>query len=71
MIVEPIAVLIAEDNPIIRQMIKRKLLKMHYQVFVAEDGEEAVEAFKAHADSIDVVLMGTVLGALCVNAHQR
>ncbi len=52
-------VLIVDDSPVqLRTMIK--LLKsVHYQISVASDGEEGIEAAKTH--SPDIILMDVVM----------
>lgn len=48
-------ILIAEDHPDNREMLTRRLERRGYQVFVAENGAEAVE--QAHACAPHLILM--------------
>ena len=50
-------ILLVEDNLVSRRMANRMLEKAGYEVTLAEDGVEAVEAFKSDL-SFDLVLMG-------------
>ncbi len=52
----PIArILVVEDNPINREVVVTMLESLHYDVGIANNGHEAVEALKQ--DSFDMVLM--------------
>ena len=48
-------ILVAEDNPVNRQLIRRLLEKHRHQVIMAENGKEAVAA--AERENFDLVLM--------------
>ena len=48
-------ILLVEDNELNRDMLARRLLRSHYQVLFAEDGEEAVTV--AAAELPDLILM--------------
>ena len=50
------SILIAEDEPIVRNLIERVLRQAGYQIFVATDGVEAIELFQAHAPQIDLLI---------------
>jgi len=53
-------VLVAEDEAIVRCVMKRILEKEGYKVIAAEDGEEAVARFREH-DDISLVLSDVVM----------
>jgi two-component system, cell cycle response regulator DivK len=48
-------ILIAEDNPDNREMLSRRLRRRGYDIVLAQDGAEAVQAAQAQAP--DVILM--------------
>lgn len=50
-------VLIADDEPSIRRYSERVLKRYGLNIYLAADGEEAVDQFRAHADEIDLVLL--------------
>jgi PAS domain S-box-containing protein len=54
-------VLLAEDEPTVRQLTMSVLEKYGYTVIVAVDGEDAVKKFKAHKDGIDLLLFDVVM----------
>jgi two-component system cell cycle sensor histidine kinase/response regulator CckA len=54
-------ILIAEDHEGIREMACATLESLGYQVLLAHDGEEAVEMFSAHRDSIALVLLDVIM----------
>ena len=54
-------ILVAEDEPVVRGMIEMVLEKYGYQVLLAEDGQEAVEQFKTHRDTIKLILMDIIM----------
>ena len=49
-------VLIAEDEPIIRSLLRVLLERHGFQVLAAADGLEAWELFEAHADDISLII---------------
>lgn len=57
-------ILIAEDEPVVRELAVRALREAGYQTITAGDGEEAVELFEQHGDSIDLVLLDVVMPRL-------
>jgi CheY-like chemotaxis protein len=52
---EPLRVLVAEDNPVNQLVAVRMLQRMGHVVDVAADGQQAIDAF--HAGAYDLVLM--------------
>ncbi len=50
-----VKILLVEDNEMNRDMLKRRLDRKGYQVFIAVDGAEGVE--KAHSVMPDLILM--------------
>ncbi len=54
-------VLLAEDNELIRKYTRRILEDSGYNVILAEDGEMAVELFRANSDKIDLLLFDVVM----------
>jgi phosphoserine phosphatase RsbU/P len=49
-------VLVAEDDPVSREILTSLLKKWGYQVIVAEDGQEAMEALRAEREPILALL---------------
>lgn len=54
-------ILVAEDHEGVRDMARATLESLGYQILVAHDGEEAVEMFSAHRDSIALVLSDVIM----------
>jgi PAS domain S-box-containing protein len=54
-------ILIAEDHEGVREMARAALESLGYQILIAHDGEEAVEMFSAHGDSIALVLLDVIM----------
>jgi len=54
-------VLVAEDESAVRRLVGRVLASAGYSVILAKDGEEALEAFFANPDRIDLVLLDVVM----------
>ncbi len=50
-------ILIAEDEIVVSQLTRRILERAGYRVLLASDGRAAVELFKQHQESIDLVLV--------------
>ena len=61
-------ILIAEDEPMVRDLAVRILTRAGYTVLVAADGAEAVELFEANADAVSLVLLDAVMPKL--TGHQ-
>ncbi len=54
-------VLVVEDEPAVREIACAILLDLGYRVVEASDGEEALRAFAANADAVDLLLTDVVL----------
>jgi CheY-like chemotaxis protein len=54
-------ILLAEDEDGVRNLASSILTKYGYRVIEAKDGQEAVEMFTAHRDSIGMVLMDIIM----------
>jgi PAS domain S-box-containing protein len=61
-------ILVAEDEPSLRRLVTATLEKLGYRVIAAGDGEAAVEAYRADAGNIALVVLDVVLPRL--NARQ-
>lgn len=48
-------ILVADDEPMIRDLLRRVLIRHHHEIIVASDGREAVDGFRQHRP--DVVLV--------------
>jgi two-component system, cell cycle sensor histidine kinase and response regulator CckA len=54
-------ILLAEDQPSVREFLKGLLEESGYTVLAAEDGEKAVELFKAHKDAVDLLVFDLIM----------
>ena len=54
-------VLIVEDEPILRDLMRRILEKQDYRVLVAENGASAVDVARAHTEGIDLLITDIVM----------
>jgi len=54
-------ILIVDDEHMVRNMLVFYLKDFGYQIMTAEDGEEAVNIFKQHVDTIKAVLMDVAM----------
>jgi two-component system, cell cycle sensor histidine kinase and response regulator CckA len=54
-------ILIAEDHEGLRETARTRLESLGYQILIANDGEEAVEMFSAHRDTIALVLLDVIM----------
>jgi signal transduction histidine kinase/CheY-like chemotaxis protein len=54
-------VLIAEDDPVVRQMLIRVLAVGGYSVLTAGDGLEALERFERYANEISLVILNSLM----------
>jgi two-component system, cell cycle sensor histidine kinase and response regulator CckA len=50
-------ILLADDESAVLSMLETALTVAGYNVLVAADGLEAVEAFRGHADEIDLIVL--------------
>ena len=57
-------VLLAEDDEMVRMLARKILTRAGYVVLLANDGEEAVEAFQENADSISLLVLDVVMPRL-------
>ncbi|MBK9120678.1 MAG: response regulator [Phycisphaerales bacterium] len=55
--IEQCGVLVADDEPAIRECLQVGLAREGFSVWLAADGQEALEVFRAHSDAIDVLLL--------------
>ena len=63
-----LTILLAEDEPLVREVGIRLLESNSYHVLSASDGQEAVELFKQHAEQIDGVMLDAKMPRL--NGHE-
>ncbi len=61
-------ILLAEDEPLVRNLAVRILRGAGYTVLTAADGAQAVEIFESHADAISLALLDAMMPKL--NGHQ-
>lgn len=54
-------VLVAEDESAVRRLVGRVLESAGYTVILAKDGEEALDAFFANPDRVDLLLLDVVM----------
>jgi PAS domain S-box-containing protein len=57
-------ILLAEDEPMVRDITRRVLEKAGYTVFTAADGEEALRVFEDNRDAISLALLDVVMPKL-------
>ncbi|HEO71305.1 MAG TPA: PAS domain-containing sensor histidine kinase, partial [Candidatus Hydrogenedentes bacterium] len=57
-------ILVAEDDPLVRNLTARILQDAGYTVLRARSGEEAVRLFEAHADEVALLLLDVVMPKL-------
>lgn len=66
------AVLVAEDDALVRALVSSVLTENGYVVISADDGEDAVAKFEAHSERIGLLLMDVVMPKMGGwNAYQR
>lgn len=53
--------LIADDEPLVRQAAKSILEELGFEVLLAEDGEAAVSIYREHSDEIKAVIMDMIM----------
>ena len=54
-------ILVAEDDPSVRNLVDMVLTKHGYKVILAENGQEGVERFAAHRDEVELILMDIIM----------
>jgi CheY-like chemotaxis protein len=54
-------ILVAEDDPAVRQMVEQMLTSYGYQTLLAVDGQDAVERFSEESDRIRLILMDVIM----------
>ncbi|GFO55696.1 hypothetical protein GMSM_27030 [Geomonas sp. Red276] len=54
-------ILVAEDDPGVRTLLRSVLTGAGYRVFEAENGAEAVERFREHREEIDLLILDVVM----------
>ena len=54
-------ILVAEDDPMVRKLTVRTLVKAGYDVLEAEDGKKAVEVFKENRAEISLLLFDVIM----------
>jgi two-component system, cell cycle sensor histidine kinase and response regulator CckA len=54
-------VLIAEDHDGLREVAHSALKKKGYRILLARDGQEAIEAFTRHCDSVSLVILDVIM----------
>lgn len=67
-------ILLADDNPEVLEATAGVLASMNYQVLTATNGREAVDLYRVHADTIDLVMMDVdmpVLGGVAAAEEIR
>lgn len=61
---EGTAILLVEDDPVMRRLTRQMLVEQGYSVIEAPDGRSALEATASHQGSIDLVLTDVVMPGL-------
>ncbi len=51
------AILLVDDEEVVRNVGRRMLERAGFEVITAEDGEEAIQVFRAHADEIRCIIL--------------
>jgi len=54
-------ILLAEDDPAVRDLVQSVLSGFGYQVMLAHDGQDAVEIFSQHVGTIDLALFDLIM----------
>jgi two-component system cell cycle sensor histidine kinase/response regulator CckA len=57
----PATILVAEDEPTLRSVIRRSLVRLGHTVLLAEDGERALRMAAAHPHAIDLLITDVVM----------
>ncbi len=58
---QEVTILLAEDDHIVRAMVREILVLDGYDVITAADGQEAYEEFQKHPDGIDLIVTDVVM----------
>jgi signal transduction histidine kinase/ActR/RegA family two-component response regulator len=64
-------VLVADDEEVVRELVRRTLERAGFEVLLASDGVEAVETFRAEMARIDLVLLDMAMPRLGGDEVQR
>jgi len=54
-------ILVAEDEPMLRSVIRRSLSRLGHRVLLAEDGARALQIAAAHLENIDLLITDVVM----------
>ena len=54
-------ILVAEDDPSVRNMVNMVLTKFGYRVILAENGQDVVDSFTANQENVGLVLMDIIM----------
>lgn len=54
-------ILLAEDEPLVRDLVREVLEEAGYRVLAACDGEEAISVFEEHGDDVDLALLDVIM----------
>lgn len=54
-------ILVADDDALVRKMLMSFLTDYGYRVLIADNGQEAIDKYKAYGDNINLVLMDIVM----------
>jgi two-component system NtrC family sensor kinase len=57
-------ILVAEDDPLVRQLVEMVLGELGYNVILAENGQEVVDTFTVVGEKIDLVLLDVMMPKL-------
>ncbi len=58
----PVArILVVDDEPMIRDLLKEMLISIGYEVQTAQDGMAALEYYRRHKDQIDLVILDVMM----------
>ena len=56
--------ILAEDEEMVRELSKRMLKKLGFNVIAVSDGQEALEAFESNPDNVDLLVFDVVMPEL-------
>jgi DNA-binding NtrC family response regulator len=56
-----VAVLLVEDDQQVRKLSSIALKRYGYEVFIAENGKEAIDRFKAYKDKIKLLITDVIM----------